>query len=229
MLRLLHHGVVEADLRQPVVLAQHFLVVDGESQLHQQVDHIVELKSEYAAVPQGFFGNQRFSLLPAGLFGEAADHHDLRGVPAIRFGHHIAVLFRRIGGLHAHQRQVGAGGCHSTLQLLDFVEEAVLHIGVHRKDGYHLIQGHTLNGVQVNRRESNSREGIPALGLHNDGHLRANLALDHIHLASARGNGSVAGKTRTAHLPPYPLDHGLHAPLIILQHLQKLFGSCVIG
>lgn len=63
------------------------------------------------------------------------------------------------------------------------------------------------DGIQVGRRQRNSREGIPPLRLYNDRHLAAELALDHLHLAAPGRQIRGPGHAVLLQLSPYPLYH----------------------
>ena len=137
----------------------------------QQVSH---LAGKYAAVPQGPPGNVRRRGLRVGLFFKGGNE---AGLLRSR-GEDIAVLFAGVGGLDAHEHQVGFPKPGLIPQFLQRLKIPVLHIGVHRADNHCLLLPHPLHIMQVCRRQNNGGEGIPAAGLHTDSHILAQLVMD---------------------------------------------------
>ena len=158
---MLHHGIVEGDLLQGLVLMEQVLIVCKIDELMGPVQHIAELIGKDAAVPQSSPGDILSRHCRRGLFLEGIHPGD--GLGGLRDD--VAVFFTGIGGLDAHKHQIGLSLVRLGAKALQRLKVVVIHIGVHRAHHHGFILGHTHHVHQIGSGQGDGREGVPPAGL----------------------------------------------------------------
>ena len=188
------------------------------------VQHIPELIGKHAAIPQSALGDVALGNRRGGLFLEGADP----GNRPFPLREDVAVLFAGIGGLNAHQHQVGLSLIRLPGKVLQRLKIVVIHIGIHRADHHGFVRGNAHHVHKIAGCQGNGRKGIPAEGLHGYAHFPAQLIVDQGNLGFGGGNGHLGLGIHTLDLAENPLHHGFVAAFPILKNLDKLFGANVI-
>ena len=189
------------------------------------VQHIAQPEGKHAAVPQCPLGNIGPGHLLGGLFlkhGNLADGF-------LPLGDDIAVLFAGIGGLNAHEHQVGIADRRPVVQGLQGLKIVVVHIGVHGADHHRGILGNSPDIPEIGGRQGNGRKGIPAAGLHADAHVLPQLIVNGGDLGFGGGDGHGGLRVYLPNLPVDPLDHGFQFSIGPVENLDKLLGTDIIG
>ena len=88
--------------------------------------HIFQLIGKHAAVPQGALPDILRRHIGGGLFLEGFDSSSLVG----RFRDNVAVLFGRVGGLDAHEHQIGLALVCLMGQALQSLKIVLIDVGV---------------------------------------------------------------------------------------------------
>ena len=144
-------------------------------------------------------------------------------------GNDIAVFFARVSGLDTHEYQIRFTLVRLLGQILQRLKVIVLDIGIDR--AYHnrflrinLKHIHKIGGSQSDRRKS-----ISSAGLHGNADIVAQLIVDrgNLRLAGCDRHGSI--RVNLLDLTIYSLHHGLIGAVLLLEYLDKLFASDIIG
>ena len=188
----------------------------------QQIAHLI---GKNAAVPESalvdiFLGCFGIRLLLEGL------HFTHR---ILRAGNDIPVLLAGIGGLNAHEDQIGLSFQSLLAQLFHDTEIIFLHIGVHRADHHGFFQRDSLYIMKISSRQCNGREGVPTAGLYTDPYILSQLVMDGRNLAFGGGNGHSSLGIHLADLTIHPLDHRFQRAVCFFENFDELFGTDVIG
>ena len=221
---VLHHRVVKGDFGQGFVLVVQILIVRKINEFVGPVQHIPELIGKHAAIPQSALGDVALGNRRGGLFLEGADP----GNRPFPLREDIAVLFAGIGGLNAHQHQIGFSFVRLSGKIFECLKIVVIHIGIHRADHHGFVRGNPHHIHKIAGCQGNGREGIPAAGLHGNAHFVSQLIVNQRNLGLGGGNGHLCLGVRTLDLAEDPLNHGFVARFPILENLDELLGANVI-
>lgn len=161
-----------------------------------------------------------------GLLGEALD---ASGPALPRRGHDVPVLAAGVGGLHAHEDELGEIRLDGLVELDDAVVVGLVGVAVdgHYDDGVALARA--LLEREVRAREHDGRGGVAALGLEDQRVAALHLAADGLLLAGTGSDGDVDVRIDSADLAEYALDHGDVVAVRIAQDLEELLGAGAIG
>lgn len=185
-----------------------------------------EPEREHAAVPEGTLGDELPSGPLVGLLGEALD---ASGPALPRRGHDVSVLAAGVGGLHAHEDELGEIRLDGVVELDDAVVVGLVGVAV---DG-HYDDGIALAGALLEREAgAGERDGggrVAALGLEHQRVAAAHLPADRFLLARAGGDGDVDVGVDGTDLAEYALDHGDVVPVRVAQDLEELLGAGAVG
>ena len=222
---VLHYCVVKADFVQGVVLVKQVVVIYKVDQLMGTFQDIAQLEGENAAVPQGALGD----VLGGHILGGLLLEHGYLAQVVLAGGDDVAVFLAGIGRLDAHQDQVGAADSGAVPQGFQSLEVIIFHVGVHRANDNRFFLAYTLHVLQVGSGQGDGREGIPAAGLHADAHILAQLVVDGRNLGLGSGDGDGGIGVYRLDLAVNPLDHGFQFTLLIVEDLDELFGTNIVG
>lgn len=224
--RPLHDLVVEGVLRQLGVAGAELLESATGQVPGGEAGEPAEPEREDAAVPEGPLGDE-FPRRPlVGLLGEALD---ASGPALPRRGHDVPVLAAGVGGLHAHEDELGEIRLDGLVELDDAVVVGLVGVAVdgHYDDGVALARA--LLEREVRAREHDGRGGVAALGLEDQRVAALHLAADGLLLAGTGSDGDVDVRIDSADLAEYALDHGDVVAVRIAQDLEELLGAGAIG
>lgn len=161
-----------------------------------------------------------------GLLGEALDS---AGPALPRHGHDVAVLAAGVGGLHAHEDQLGEIRLDGLVEPHDAVVVRLVRVAVDGHDDDGVALARALLEREVGAGEHDCRGGVAALGLE-DQHVAAlNLAADGLLLARAGCDGDVDVGVDCANLSEDALDHGDVVAVRVAQDLEELLGAGTVG
>lgn len=224
--RPLHDLVVEGVLRQLGVSGAELVEGAAGQVPGGKASEPAEPEREHAAVPEGPLGDE-FPCGPlVGLLGEALDS---AGPALPRRGHDVAVLAAGVGGLHAHEDQLGEIRLDGPVEPHDAVVVRLVGVAVNGHDDDGVVLARTLLECEVRAGEHDCRGGVAALGLEHQRVVAINLAADGLLLARAGGDGDVDVGIDGSDLAEYSLDHGDVVAVRVAQHLEKLLGAGAVG
>lgn len=224
--RPLHDLVVEGVLWQLGVAGAELLEGAAGQVPGGEAGEPAEPEREHAAVPEGPLGDELPRGPLVGLLGEALDS---AGPALPRRGHDVAVLAAGVGGLHAHEDELGEIRLDGVVELHDAVVVGLVGIAVdgHDDDGVPLVGA--LLEREVGAREHNGRGGVAALGLEHQRVAALNLPADGLLLAGAGGDGDIDIRVDGTYLSEDALDHGDVVAVRIAQDLEELLGAGAVG
>lgn len=173
--RPLHDLVVEGVLGQLGITRAELLEGPALQVLGGKAGEPAEPEREHAAVPEGVPGDQLAGGLLVGLLGEALDP---AGPALPRRGHDVAVLAAGVGGLHAHEDELGEIRLDGLVELHDAVVVGLVGVAVDGHDNDGVVLAGSLLECEVRAREHDGRGGVPALRLEDERVVTLNLAAD---------------------------------------------------
>lgn len=139
-----------------------------------------------------------------GLLGEALDS---AGPALTRRGHDVAVLAAGVGGLHAHEDQLGEIRLDGLVEPHDAVVVRLVRVAVDGHDDDGVALAGALLECEVRADEHDCRCGVAALGLEHQRVAALNLSADGLLLAGAGGDGYVDIRVDGTDLAEDALDH----------------------
>lgn len=161
-----------------------------------------------------------------GLLSEALDPAE----PALtRRGHDVAVLAAGVGGLHAHEDQLGEVRLDGLVEPHDAVVVRLVGVAVDGHDDNGVALARALLEREVRAGEHDCRGGVAALRLEHKSVVALHLAADGLLLARAGGDGYVDVGVDGADLAEDALDHGDVVAVRIAQDLEELLGAGAVG
>lgn len=173
--RPLHNLIVEGVLGQLGIARAELLEGPALQVLGGEADEPAEPEGEHAAVPEGALGDK----LPCGpLVGLLREPVDSAGPALPRRGHDVAVLAAGIGGLHAHEDQLGEIRLNGLVELHDAVVVGLVGVAVDGHDDDGVVLAGSLLECEMRAREHDGRGGVPALRLEDERVVTLNLAAD---------------------------------------------------
>lgn len=224
--RPLHDLVVEGVLRQ-LGVARAELVEGVAGQVPGgEAGEPAEPEREHAAVPEGPLGDELPRSPLVGLLGEALDP---AGPALTRRGHDVAVLAAGVGGLHAHEDQLGEVRLDGLVEPHDAVVVRLVGVAVDGHDDNGVALARALPEREMRAREHDGRGGVAALRLEHKSVVALHLAADGLLLARAGGDGYVDVGVDGADLAEDALDHGDVVAVRIAQDLEELLGAGAVG
>lgn len=224
--RPLHDLVVEGVLGQLGVAGTE-LIESGAGQVPGgEAGEPAEPERENAAVPEGPLGDEFPSGPLVGLLGEALD---AAGPALPRRGHDVAVLAAGVGGLHAHEDQLGEIRLNGLVEPHDAVVVRLVRVAVDGHDDDGVALAGALLEREVRAREHDGRGGVAALGLEDQRVVPLHLAADGLLLARAGGDGDVDVGVDGTDLAEDALDHGDMVAVRVAQDLEELLGAGAVG
>lgn len=161
-----------------------------------------------------------------GLLGETLDP---AGPALTRRGHYVAVLAAGVGGLHAHEDQLGEIRLDGIVEPHDAVVVRLVRVAVDGHDDDGVALAGALLEREVRAREHDGRGGVAALGLEHQRVAALNLAADGLLLARAGGDSDVDVCVDRSDLAEDALDHGDMVAVRIAQDLEELLGAGAVG
>ena len=188
-------------------------------------EDVFQLVGKHTAIPQRALGDVSLRRFHIRLFPEG---FHLRGLVG-GFRNDIAVFFRGVGRLDAHEHQIGFPLIRLRRQPLQGFKVILIHIGVHGTHHHGFLRGYSHHIHKVSRRQGDCRKGIPTAGLHGDANVVPQLVPDGGNLGLCRGNGHGGVCVHRLNLPVHPLHHGLIVPGFGFEKLDKLLGADVVG
>lgn len=224
--RPLHDLVVEGVLGQLGVARAKLLESVAGQVPGAKAGEPAEPEREHAAVPEGPLGDELPRGPLIGLLGEALDP---AGPSLPRRGHDVTVLAAGVGGLHAHEDQLGEIRPDGLVEPHDAVVVRLVGVAV---DG-HDDDGVALAGALLERkagaREHDGRRRVAALGLEDERILALHLPADGLLLARAGRDGYIDVGVDCADLAEDALDHGDVIAVRVAQDLEELLGAGAVG
>lgn len=161
-----------------------------------------------------------------GLLGEALD---AAGPALPRRGHDVAVLAAGVGGLHAHEDQLGEIRLNGLVEPHDAVVVRLVRVAVDGHDDDGVALAGALLEREVRAREHDGGGRVAALGLEDQRIVALNLAADGLLLAGTSGDGDVDVGVDGTDLAEDALDHGDMVAVRIAQDLEELLGAGAVG
>ena len=224
--RPLHDLVIEGVFGQLGVAGAELLECAACQVFLREAGDPSEPECEHAAVPEGPLGDE-FPCGPhVGLLGEALD---ASGPALRRRGHDVAVLAAGVGGLHAHEDQLGEIRLDGLVEHDDAVVVRLVGVAVDGHDDDGVALAGALLEREARAREHDGRGGVAALGLEHQRVATLHLAADGLLLARAGGDGYVDVGVDCADLPEDALDHGDVVAVRVAQDLEELLGAGAVG
>lgn len=224
--RPLHDLVVEGVLGQ-LGIARAELVESAAGQVPGgEAGEPAEPEREHAAVPEGPLGDELPCSPLVGLLGEALDP---AGPALTRRGHDVAVLAAGVGGLHAHEDQLGEIRLDGLVEPHDAVVVRLVRVAVDGHDDDRVALAGALLEREMRAREHDGRGGVAALGLEDERILALHLPADGLLLARAGRDGYVDVGVDGADLAEDALDHGDVVAVRVAQDLEELLGARAVG
>lgn len=224
--RPLHDLVVEGVLGQLGVARAELLESVAGQVLGGEAGEPAEPERENAAVPEGPLGDE-FPCGPlVGLLGEA---RDAAGPALPRSGHDVAVLAAGVGGLHAHENELGEISLYGLVKPHDAVVVRLVRVAVDGHDDDGVALAGALLEREIGAREHDGGRRVAALGLEHQRVAALHLAADGLLLARAGGDGYVDVGVDGADLPEDALDHGDVVAVRVAQDLEELLGAGAVG
>lgn len=168
--------------------------------------------------------------LPCGpLVGLLDEALDASGPALPRRGHDVSVLAAGVGGLHAHEDQLGEIRLDGLVEPHDAVVVRLVRVAVDGHDDDGVALAGALLEREIRTGEHDGRGGVSALGLEDQSIVALHLAADGLLLARAGGDGDVDVGVDGADLAEYALDHGDVVAVRIAQDLEELLGAGAVG
>lgn len=161
-----------------------------------------------------------------GLLGEALDS---AGPALTRRRHDVAVLAAGVGGVHAHEDELGEIRLDGLVELDDAVVVRLVRVAVDGHDDDGVALAGTLLEREMRTREHDGRGGVAALRLEHKRVAALHLAADGLLLARAGGDGYIDVGVDGADLSEDALDHGDVVAVRIAQNLEELLGAGAVG
>ena len=160
------------------------------------------------------------------LLGEALDP---AGPALTRRGHDVAVLAAGVGGLHAHEDQLGEIRLDGLVEPHDAVVVRLVRVAVDGHDDDRVALAGALLEREMRAREHDGRGGVAALGLEDERILALHLPADGLLLARAGRDGYIDVGVDCADLAEDALDHGDVIAVRVAQDLEELLGAGAVG
>lgn len=224
--RPLHNLIVEGVLGQLGIARAELLEGPALQVLGGEAGEPAEPEGEHAAVPEGALGDE----LPCGpLVGLLREPVDSAGPALPRRGHDVAVLAAGIGGLHAHENQLGEIRLNGLVELHDAVVVGLVGIAVDGHDDDGVILACALLEREVRAGKHDGGGCVAALRLEDERVAALNLSADGLLLAGAGGDGDVDIRVDGSDLAEDALDHGDVVAVRVAQHLEELLGAGAVG
>lgn len=161
-----------------------------------------------------------------GLLGEALDS---AGPALPRRGNDVAVLAAGVGGLHAHEDQLGEIRLDGLVEPHDAVVVRLVRVAVDGHDDDGVALASVLLEREASAGEHDGGGGVAALGLEDQRVVAPNLSADGLLLAGTGGDGNVDVRIDGADLAEYALDHGDVVAVRVAQDLEELLGTRAVG
>lgn len=224
--RPLHDLVVEGVLGQLGVARAELLESVAGQIPGGEAGEPAEPERENAAVPEGPLGDE-FPCGPlVGLLGEALDS---AGPALPRRRHDVAVLAAGVGGLHAHENELGEISLYGLVEPHDAVVVRLVRVAVDGHDDDGVALAGALLEREIRAGEHDGRGGVAALGLEDQRVVAAHLPADGALLAGASCDGYVDVGVHGADLAEDALDHGDVVAVRVAQDLEELLGAGAVG
>ena len=206
-------------------MVEERLIVACVEECAGTVQHVAELISEDATVPEGallqvFAGGRLIRLLLEGADGR---HRGLR------LRDDVAVLLGWIGRLDAHQDEVRLASIRLLGKRLQRIEIVIIYIRVHRADHDGFVLRDVTLFVQVGTRECDRREGVSSRRFDGDIHVRAEQVQDGGYLGAGGRDGDTRLRVHGTDLAVDTLDHRFIASVRAFEELDKLLGADIVG
>ena len=224
--RPLHDLVVEGVLGQLGIARAELLEGPARQVLGSEAGKPAEPEREHAAVPEAPLGDQLAGGLLVGLLREALDSAG-PGLP--RRGHDVAVLAAGVGGLNAHEDQLGEIRLDGLVEPHDAVVVGLVGIAVDGHDDDGVALSGPLLEREVRAGKHDGGGGVAALGLEHQRVGALNLSADGLLLAGAGGDGDVDIRVDGTDLAEDALDHGDVVAVRVAQDLEELLGAGAVG
>lgn len=154
-----------------------------------------------------------------GLLGEALDS---AGPALTRRGHDVAVLAAGVGGLHAHEDQLGEIRLDGLVEPHDAVVVRLVGVAVDGHDDYGVALTGALLERELRAGEHDGGSRVAALGLEHQRVAALHLSADGLLLAGTGGDGDVDVGIDGTDLPEDALDHGDVVAVRVAQDLEEL-------
>lgn len=224
--RPLHDLVVEGVLGQLGIARAELLEGPARQVPGGEAGEPAEPEGEHAAVPEGTLGDK----FPCGrLVGLLREALDAAGPALPRRGHDVAVLAAGVGGLHAHEDQLGEIRLDGLVEAHDAVVVGLVGVAVDGHDDDGVVPVCALLEREVGAGEHDGGGRVAALRLEDERILTLNLSADGLLLAGAGGDSYVDVGVDGSDLAEDALDHGDMVAVRITQDLEELLGAGAVG
>lgn len=224
--RPLHDLVVEGVLRQLGVAGAELLEGAAGQVPGGEAGEPAEPEREHPAVPEGPLGDELPRGPLVGLLGEALDS---AGPALPRRGHDVAVLAAGVGGLHAHEDQLGEIRLDGLVEPHDAVVVRLVRVAVDGHDDDRVALAGALLEREIRAGEHDGGGGVAALRLEHKSVVALHLVADGLLLVRAGSDGYVDVGVDGADLPEDALDHGDVVAVRVAQDLEELLGAGAVG
>lgn len=224
--RPLHDLVVEGVLGQLGVAGAELVEGVAGQVPGGEAGEPAEPEREHAAVPEGPLGDELPCGPLVGLLGEALD---AAGPSLPRRGHDVAVLAAGVGGLHAHEDQLGKIRLDGLVEPHDAVVVGLVGVAVDGHDDDGVALAGALLEREIRAREHDGGSRVAALGLEHKSVVALHLAADGLLLARAGRDGYIDVGVDCADLAEDALDHGDMVAVRVAQDLEELLGAGAVG